>query len=181
MLPPFRNKQWIITENSESFLHVNRSTTVEIPVRKHCGSFGFKRKHHIHEGIDLYVNPGEPVYSIEDGIVIGVENFTGIEAVPPSPWWNSTKAALVRGCSGVIVYGEISTSLEPGSTINAGDLVGHVIPVLKRDKGRPTSMLHVELHCSGSTVTHPWEIDGNKPSGLLDPTPLIIQAVYYKL
>lgn len=44
------------------------------------GVFGAKRKFDMHTGIDLYCTEQTPVYAIEDGIVIGVENFTGPNA-----------------------------------------------------------------------------------------------------
>lgn len=136
----------------------------------HPGSFGFKRANHTHEGVDLYCPEGTPVAAVEDGLVVAVILFTGAHAVPPSPWWNDTWALLVEGDSGVVVYGEIKLDLDywPGDFIHAGEVIGHVVQVLTKDKGRPMSMLHLELHTRGTTDAYEW-LD-EKPESLLDPT-----------
>ncbi len=150
-----------------------------LPVGSHPGAFGVKRKNHIHEGIDLYVPEGTPVRAVEDGIVVALEKFTGTEATPPSPWWMDTEALLVEGASGVVVYGEITSIREPGYEVKAGDLLGYVIQVLKKDKGRPMSMLHLELHEHGTRQTSEW-LD-EKPASLLDPTPHFLLPLSYVL
>lgn len=73
----------------------------------HPGSFGTVRKHDIHTGIDIYCHDGQYVIAVEDGEVVSIENFNGSHANPPSPWWNNTKAVMIEGESGVVVYGEI--------------------------------------------------------------------------
>lgn len=114
----------------------------DIPDR--CGQFGAVRKYDIHTGIDLYCEEGSIVSALEDGIVVAVEDFTGTKA--NSPWWNDTKAVLVEGKSGVICYGEIEPCVNVGDLIWAGDTIGKV---LKKNKGRPTTMLHLELYEKG--------------------------------
>ena len=136
------------------------------------GSFAAVRKHDIHTGIDLYCKPGSRVLAIESGIVVAVENFTGPKA--GSPWWNDTQAVLVEGKSGVVCYGEIDTSLSVGDVVQEKSLIGEVITVLKKDKGKPMTMLHLELYEHGITESVIWELESKKPKGLLDPTGLLI-------
>lgn len=141
----------------------------EVPISPHPGSFAFKRTHHTHEGIDLYVPDKTNVYALEDGVVVKIEDFTGSKA--KSPWWHDTQALLVEGKSGVIVYGEIEvdSSIEKNKEIKSGQLIGRVKQVLKKDKGRPMSMLHLELHTHGTRETYAWESD--RPPSIKDPTP----------
>jgi len=148
--------------------------TYPIPVEGDPGYFGAVRKHDIHTGIDLYCGPYQPVYAIERGVVVKIEDFTG-EGVG-SPWWNETKAVLVEGKSGVIVYGEISPleGLEVGEVLEKGDFIGNVIPVLKKRKGDiPQHMLHLELMTHGSYTTLVWDLDTPKPDCLLNPITLL--------
>lgn len=150
---------------------------LHIPTGDHPGAYGAQRKHEIHTGVDLYVADGSPVCAVEDGTVVGVEWFTGPQSDPPSPWWLPTQAVLVEGGSGVVLYGEIITSLAPGTKLNAGDAVGYVRRVLRNDKGLPTSMLHLELHRHGTRASsHPWTLLHPCPESLMDPTPFLVQA-----
>jgi murein DD-endopeptidase MepM/ murein hydrolase activator NlpD len=149
-----------------------------LPFGNHPGAFGFVRKNHIHEGVDLYCKEGTEVSAVEDGVIVAVIDFTGGNAVPPSPWWHDTKAILVEGESGVVVYGEINPAFVfwPGDQIFAGELIGHVTPVLKKDKGRPMTMLHIELHRPGTRDAFEWPVEGPRPASLLDPTPRLMEA-----
>ncbi len=149
----------------------------QLPVGCHPGAFGVRRKHHIHEGVDLYARVNDAVYAVESGIVVGIEEFTGPNADPPSPWWLPTKAVLVQGSSGVVLYGEISPLVAVGTGLIAGQLLGTVQRVLVNDKGYPTSMLHLELHVHGTrTSSHPWDDEHGRPASLLDPTPFLLEA-----
>ena len=147
------------------------------------GVFGANRKHHTHEGIDLYGEQGEPVFAVEDGIVVGAERFTGEHCKIPSPWWNNTEALLIEGASGVVLYGEI-TILRPfivmDKQIKAGDCIGYLETVLKKDKGRPKTMLHLELYKHGTRQSVEWEHDKVRPLNLLDPTVFVERAFYKK-
>lgn len=183
-----------LTTDSMSFQHVDFSTNTEIPVSHlpildrssesaHVGSFGVKRKNHRHEGVDLYCHEGDPVYAMEDGIVVAVENFTGERANPPSPWWHDTEALLVESDEQVILYGEIKVleGLEKGSVIQQGQLIGHIATVLKKDKGRPMNMLHLEMYEKGARVSVGWEPEQEEiPYQMKDPTELLIQAMNHK-
>jgi murein DD-endopeptidase MepM/ murein hydrolase activator NlpD len=145
-----------------------------LPMGDHPGAFGARRTHNIHEGVDLYCPEGTPVHAVEAGLVVGVMEFTGPDASPPMPWWLPTKALLVEGDTGVIVYGEIELweDFWVGDLITAGDPVGRVKRVLVKDKGRPTSMLHLELRTHGTTDWEGWT--DVRPTSLLDPTPHLL-------
>lgn len=140
------------------------------------GTFGFKRKHHTHEGIDIYCTEGQDVFAVEAGVVVGVEWFTGNKCIDyPSPWWNDAQAVLVEGRSGVVVYGELLSHLRIGDTVDVGSKIGNVSRVLKNFKGRPMEMLHLELHRHGTRNTFAWD-GSSMPESLLDPTQLIEEA-----
>lgn len=144
------------------------------------GQFGAVRKHHTHEGIDLYGQQNEEVFAVEDGVVVGIEWFTGEHTNPPSPWWNNTQGVLVEGESGVVVYGEIliSEDIEIGTPIICGQKIGELETVLKKDKGRPMTMLHLELYDKGIRKTGEWDHGNPRPEGLLDPTEYIEKAFF---
>ena len=149
----------------------------EIPTRG-VHAFGSARKHDIHSGVDLFAPVGQKVCAMEDGVVIRVEDFTGTRTVPPTTWWADTRAILVEGESGVVVYGEIqeTVGLAPGDKVKQGQVLGGVLRVDDRDVPHP-SMLHVELYAHGyrgETVF--WQDAAHRPAGLLDPTSNLLQA-----
>ena len=148
-----------------------------LPIGEHPGAFGVKRKHHHHEGVDLYCRNGNTIDAVERGIVVAVIPFTGEHATPPSPWWNDTWAVLVEGDSGVVVYGEIRPDVRVGDEVVPGWTIGWVTQVLKVDKGRPMSMLHLELHQRGTREVFDW-VDA-RPSTLLDPTPYLLELAWH--
>jgi murein DD-endopeptidase MepM/ murein hydrolase activator NlpD len=158
------------------YLEIDISTQIEIPLPPHPGAFGVVRKFHTHEGVDLYCDDGAPVYAMESGTIVAIENFTGPAA--GSPWWLDTKALLVEGEAGVLCYGEIApeSSLKVGDVVTKGQQLGAVKMVLARDKGRPRSMLHIELHIPGTTSTTAWSHGDPRPMTLRDPTELLIEA-----
>lgn len=141
----------------------------------HPGSFGVDRHKHVHTGVDLYAPHGCPVKAMEAGKVISVAWFTGEPVL--MPWWNNTAAVYVEGASGVFNYGEIEEifGLKNGDMVEQGQILGHVLTVLKHAKGRPMSMLHVELYDHGWTDTWgEWKIGDPKPVHLKDPTPYLL-------
>lgn len=148
-----------------------------IPVGQHVGAFGVERKHHIHEGIDIYGEDGEHVYAIEDGTIVGIYPFTG-ESVG-SPWWHNTWCVMIEGASGVINYGELQTykgysKVLVGQTVIAGQGIGKLHTVLKKDKGRPMTMLHLERYVSGTTAPiKEWTLGTPQPEELINPTTLL--------
>ncbi len=145
-----------------------------IPVGFHPGAFGAKRKYDIHTGVDLYCENQQPVFAVEDGKVVKKDIFTGDKI--GFPWWEETEAVMVEGESGVVNYGEITTSLKIDQLVKKGEQIGNVKRVLFEDKkrndiiGHSTSMLHLELYIHGSRHFALWEIDADKPKELLDPT-----------
>lgn len=149
-----------------------------LPKPGDAGYFGAIRRFDIHTGIDLYCDDGDPVYAMENGVVVGIEAFTGENA--GSPWWEDTWAILIEGESGVIVYGEITIlpNIEVNDLIDEGQLLGTVKRVLKKDKGvYPTSMLHLELMEHGYHQTYWWIPDQDQPEGLLNPITLFDKLV----
>jgi hypothetical protein len=60
--------------------------------------------------------------------------------------------------------------------IQKGELLGYVKRVLKKDKGRPTSMLHLALHSHGVLSNGVWEIGSPQPEGLLNPTAFLLDS-----
>ena len=154
-----------------------------IPTGNHLGSFAAVRKHDIHIGVDLYVDGNEPVMAVEDGVLVDIDTFTG--ASIGSSWWNETKAVVVKGASGYIVYGEIepliSRSNYCDNFIAKGQVIGKVIPVLPDHKKRPdilghsNYMLHFEWlsrypDTGSSKPFSSWKIGNEKSDQLLDPT-----------
>lgn len=163
------------TSDSDSFRTMTAGTT-GVPFGDHVGAFGVQRQHHVHEGVDLYCEEGSAVLAVEDGEVVAVIHFTGPDATPPSTWWLPTQAILVEGQSGVVVYGEITNTQQHkvSDRISRGQLVGNVARVLIRDKGRPLTMLHLELHAHGTRDAYEWISE--RPASLLDPTPYLLEC-----
>jgi hypothetical protein len=145
-----------------------------IPVGTHPGAFGVGRTHDFHTGVDLYCSPDTEVFAVETGVVVGKERFTGQQA--GSPWWDDTEAILVEGPSGVVLYGEICGHVILGQEVRPGSRIGFTRTVLKKDKGRPMCMLHIELYEHGTTESVWWKRDQNKPANLLDPTEKLLYA-----
>lgn len=159
-----------------------KTQTPSIPPEGHVGDFAFRRSFYHHPGIDLYCPLGEEVQAIEDGVVINVEHFTGTNANPSSPWWNDTWSILVAGASGVIGYCELHPSqmIVPGLLVFEGETIGSIIPVLKKDKGNGTTMLHLEHYSIGTTEHVTWVLDTEKPIQLLNPRNLLEKCDYSK-
>lgn len=147
-----------------------------LPIAQHPGAYGVKRKHHTHEGVDLYCAEGTDVSAVEDGEIVAIIHFTGSKAEPPSPWWWNTMAVLVEGETGVVVYGEVAPAqgMLVGDKVKRGEIIAHVMQVLKVHKGFPVSMLHLELHEPGTRYAWDW-ID-EKPPSLRDPTQYLLES-----
>ncbi len=145
---------------------INKDISLEqIPYH---GRFGAIRKHDIHSGIDIYCDDNEKVFAIENGVVVNIVDFTGTFA--ESPWWEDTKAILIESASGVILYGELYYPIvNIGDDISVGQHIGNVKTVLKKDKGLPMCMLHIELYKHGYRGSGEfWFKIDKKPKDLLN-------------
>lgn len=164
-------KNFVFDNNTVNKILNDYAIYTEIPSAPHPGAFGVKRKNHIHEGIDLYCEESDKVYSMMDGKIIRIDAFTGVHA--GSPWWNDTWYVLIEHNDFTINYGEIipDKSLFVGKEVKEGDIIGEVKMVLKKDKGRPKSMLHLEMYEKGTKEPiKEWALGEEKPHQLLDPT-----------
>jgi murein DD-endopeptidase MepM/ murein hydrolase activator NlpD len=157
--------------NSSEHAFSTDPQVLEIPLLPHPGAFSKIRAHHQHEGIDLYAPIGTSVLSMSKGIVMDVYPFTGAHA--GSPWWCDTWAVLVDHGPFLLNYGEISPLVAKGDSLSKGQTLGHIIQVLQKNKGRPQSMLHLEMYALGSSPAKGWGLQEPPPSGLLDPTFLL--------
>lgn len=175
-------RRLVPTPHGDSFRDMPADAT-GLPLLPHPGAWGFVRRNHTHEGVDLYVPDGTPVSAVEAGRVVAVLPFTGPHADPPSPWWRDTWAVMVEGDSGVVLYGEIvpDPGVAPGAMVSRGQRIGRVATVLAKDKGRPMSMLHLELYRRGTRACVEWGPGAPAPDGLLDPTPLLLAAAADRL
>lgn len=151
---------------------------IKLPKSTEPGSFGFVRRHDIHTGVDLYCKDGEPVYAMEDGIISNYGPFTGIGA--GSDWWEDTDFICIKGKSGKILYGEIALNknMLSKSFVKEGDVLGYVKRVLKVDKGRPMTMLHIELYNEQYSGTGEiWYLATPKPKYLEDVSVLLQKQI----
>jgi murein DD-endopeptidase MepM/ murein hydrolase activator NlpD len=147
----------------------------ELPRGKHQGAFGAVRKYDVHTGVDLYCSQGDIAFAVEPGVVIAVEIFTGPNA--DSPWWNETYAVLVRG-KYTVLYGELEYApfARVGDGVLAGEPIGRVGTVLKKDKGLPMTMLHLEMYRNGAAHSVWWRKGQPRPRGLMNPTLPLLHA-----
>ena len=152
-----------------------RNKIPAIPPEGAVGDFAFRRSFYYHPGVDIYCSFGQEVQAIEDGVVVHIENFTGPNANPASPWWHETWAILIEGASGVLGYCELSPlpHIQVGVTVKEGELIATIIPVLKRDKGNGTTMLHFEHYVPGTKHHVTWVLDTPKPEELLNSRHLL--------
>lgn len=152
-----------------------RNKAPSIPPVGAVGDFAFRRSFYHHPGIDLYCGDLHPVQTIEEGIIVRIENFTGPNADPPSPWWNETWSILIEGASGTIGYCELKPMdhIKVGMHVEEGETIALITPVLKKDKGNGTTMLHLEHYKPGTQHHVTWVLDTKKPDELLDPRPLL--------
>ncbi len=95
-------------------------------------------------------------------------------------WWNDTKAVIIEGVSGAVLYGEVDSeciTVKIGDKVQAGQKIAAVVTsVLKYNKGRPMVMLHLELMIHGSTEALWWTNMSDRPVQLRDPLPLLKTA-----
>jgi murein DD-endopeptidase MepM/ murein hydrolase activator NlpD len=166
------NKKLVGKNNSATEFLSSYKNETEYPIAPHPGSFAFVRKNHIHEGVDLYAEQGDEVLAMEEGVVVNVLPFTGNITNPKTSWWNDTGCVLIKSRSGVICYGELKAKdgLKKGDFVQTGEVLGYIETVLKKDKGRPMAMLHLEFYSHDVTEpTETWSPDMATPYGLQNP------------
>ena len=56
-------------------------------------------------------------------------------------------------------------------------MLGRITPVLKRDKGNGTTMLHLELYRVGTRSHVTWHHDEDRPEELQDPIDFLKQLI----
>lgn len=141
----------------------------DLPSLELQNCFAAKRKHDYHTGVDLFCEENDEVYSMYDGIVTNVIEFTGYSE---SPWWNDTLAVMVYHpeIQKTFLYGEILTKIKVGRTVKAGQEIGRVKTVLKKDKGKPMTMLHMECYKGLQNNAVWWYHDKKCPNNLEDIT-----------
>lgn len=170
------SKQVLLTDDADSFRVVDFHLQTEIPLPGHPGAFGAVRRHHIHEGVDLYGCLHDEVFALEDGVVVAMGPFTG--AAVNTPWWLDTDFVMVQNAEHVLCYGEIrlAPALEVGMPVREGQVLGTIATVLRHDKGRPRNMLHLERYVLGTCASCGlWPLGSPRPVGLLDPTPVLLR------
>ena len=142
-----------------------------------CG-FGSSRKGGFNTGIDLVCEPHQEVVAVESGRVLAITNFS---AKQPQPWINMTRVVLIEGESGVIAYGNIKEvpGLAAGEYIDAGELIGTVMPIYKNKKNKSTK-LKLEWYTRGTKKRGAWLPCKPKPSNMLDPTPMLLPLIAVK-
>lgn len=142
-----------------------------IPNEGSVGDFAYRRSFYYHPGIDIYCDFGQEVQAMEAGTIVNIENFTGPDANPPSPWWNETYSIMIEGASGVLGYCELKplSHIKLGLEVKEGDVIATIVPVLKKDKGNGTTMLHFEKYEAGTREHVTWVLDTPKPKELLNP------------
>lgn len=175
---PLEGKTPVKDFESEGFRRFDLSTQCPIPLpgQGHPGAFAHRRRHHIHEGVDLYGQEGDWAVALFDGEVVFNGPFTGPAAGLPQ--WLDTSAVAIEGPLGVMFHGEIDALPLPlGARVKAGDRLGKLARVLRNDKGRPLHMLHLEFYERGARQSiGVWPLDAPPPAGLLDPTALILAS-----
>ena len=151
-----------------------------VPLPPHAGSFGAARKYDRHTGVDLYCDDGQNVSTIADGTVVGIGQFTG-KAVN-SEWWEDTWYVMIEHQNIVILYGELYKPILPhirhGEKIRGNRGIGRVKRVLRKDKGLPMAMLHVEAYELGYRGEPCyWDLELPQPRYLIDPTIVLQELV----
>lgn len=152
-----------------------------IPYYTEPGSFGFKRKYEIHNGVDIYCKDGSDVFAVEDGQIVDIKPFTGKQN--GTDWWNDTWAICIKGKSGVVCYGEMQEkfNFKIGDKIKVGNCIGKIKAVLPEHKKRNdirnhnNAMLHIQLFkdYQNDEQLADWYPNEERNKLLLDPTPYL--------
>jgi len=173
---------------------VPNSYSKKIPNKGANGSFWEDRGDRRHCGIDIYAPKNSNVISIENGKVMNIELFTSPNILS---YWNLTKYVLIK-CNDNLYFkyaelGDITVNV--GQIINAGDPIGKVGTVLKKNKisnkspkyiqeikkNKNHSMLHFEVY-NLVPLKNKQYLGGNwfgdkKPKHLLNPNKYLKNTV----
>lgn len=152
--------------------------TWSMPLGKyHPAGFGAKRQYNLHAGVDLFCDHNQPLASVEDGIVVGIRDFS--KQNNDRPWLNKTRVILIEGKTGVVAYCNVKerNDLRIGQPVKAGEIIGNVIRINKKKKRKDTCMLHLELYSTGTRKRVTWSYNFPKPPQLLDPTPHLLGTI----
>jgi murein DD-endopeptidase MepM/ murein hydrolase activator NlpD len=120
-------------------------------------------RHHV--GIDLFCAEGDDVVASAAGEIVGFAHFFNSGGEP-------TFQLLVNHGSVVINYGEVVDNSDQlfhwkrGDLVDAGQRIGRI---------GATKMLHFETYLPGVTQNQVWMVGGQRPSGLLNPTRLLLR------
>ncbi len=177
---PLPGKTVKVSHDLESWRNLEHPFETEIPLAPLPGSFGVNRKHHIHEGVDIYALHGDPVCFIRDGVIRAIDWFTGEKAGLHLAHWNNTMAVMVEDEDGVWNYGEINIQMDlrVGQNVRGGDTFARVQRVLRNDKGRPMDMLHIERYTLGTDRwIDKWSLGEEQPKNLVDPTQELLKLI----
>jgi murein DD-endopeptidase MepM/ murein hydrolase activator NlpD len=133
------------------------------PSRRFLANRNQGARHHV--GIDLFCQEGDDVVAAAAGRIVGFAHFlnSGVE---------QTFQLLVDHGSVVINYGEVVDNSDQlfhwkrGDEVQAGQRIGRI---------GATKMLHFETYKPGVTQNQRWMVGGPRPSGLLNPTILLLR------
>lgn len=149
-----------------------------LPLGKYLpAGFGARRKFNLHTGIDLFCNHGQMLAAVEAGTVVSIKDFS--KNKNKSPWLNKTRAILIEGRSGVVAYCNVieRTGLTVGTKVEAGEIIGNVVRINKKQRKNDICMLHLELYKAGTRKRVTWSYNYPKPPQLLDPSKYLITAI----
>lgn len=113
------------------------------------GHFGTGRVGHRHQGVDLLVIEGEPVYSPVDGIF-----DRRAVPYPTAPEW---KGLVLRGEGyHVKIFYMVPVDFSPGQPVKRGQLIGHAQAISEKYGGAPMKdHIHVEVRKMDGTLLDP--------------------------
>lgn len=113
------------------------------------GSFGSGRVGHRHQGVDLLVIEGEPIYSPVDGIF-----DRRAVPYPTAPEW---KGVVLKGEGyHVKVFYMTPVDFTPGQPVKRGQLIGHAQAISDKYGGAPMKdHIHVEVRKMDGTLLDP--------------------------
>lgn len=113
------------------------------------GNFGTGRKGHKHQGVDLLVIEGEPVYSPVDGIF-----DRHAVPYPTAPEW---RGVVLKGEGfHVKVFYIEPVDFTPGQPVKRGQLIGHAQAISEKYGGAPMrDHIHVEVRKVDGTLVDP--------------------------